>query len=266
MCPIYTKDLIYSQVYNYSLGKGYNYEPTESDILLLDISNNTEYIWTNTFGPMAASPPSSTISPSSTSSHSATTSSVIIGSIVGSIIFGFLLAVICFLLYKWNKNKQTRKNMIPNPGNEEVNNNRENLNLIKSTDRNYNQGAENISPNLLSINEQEKLKIHENVNETNHEPIYNNHGQQEAISMANNEGTTLQKSINETNNEPIYNHGQEAVSITNDERTTLQNIDDDVLQKLIKTLSQEAKLRQESLQNNGQASTSNIARNNNSNK
>ena len=152
-----------------------------------------------------------------------------IGSIVGSLIVGFLLAIICFLLYKWNKkNKQTGKNVIPTPGNEEVNNNHD---LIKSSNRNYNQGQEKFSSNLLPINEQEILKIHENANETNHEPI--------------------------------YNRGQEAVSMTNNERTTLQNIDDGVLQQLIQSLSQEARLRQETLQNNGQASTSNIVRNNN---
>lgn len=157
-------------------------------------------------------------SSSSMSSHSViTTPSVIVGSIIGSLIFGFLLAVICFLLYKWNKNKQNRDNVIPTPGKEEESNNHEILNLVKPARRNYNQGQEKFSPNLLSINEQEILKKHEDANEVNHEPI--------------------------------YNHGQEAV---NNEKATLQNIDDDVLQQLIQTLSQESRLRQETLQNNVQ--------------
>ena len=68
------------------------------------------------------------------------------------------------------------------------------------------------------------------------------------------------ENVNGANNEPIYNHGQEAVSTANNERSTLQNIDDGVLQQLVQALSQEVSLRQ---QNNGQASNSNIARNNN---
>ena len=39
------------------IGLGYN-QSVESDILLLDISNNENYIWTTTYEPITPSPPS----------------------------------------------------------------------------------------------------------------------------------------------------------------------------------------------------------------
>ena len=135
---------------NFLIGYGYS-QSNESDILLLDISNNNEYKWTNIFEPPltpSSSTPSSTLPPSPQISHSSQITSIIVGSTIGSLIFGFLLAVVCFLLYKWNKNKQERKNVIPTPGREEGNN-----------DRNiHGQGREKIPSNLLSINKQEILK------------------------------------------------------------------------------------------------------------
>ena len=147
-----------------------------------------------------------------------------VGSIIGSIAFVFLLAGICFLLYRRKNNRQKRENVISTPGNDTTN----------------------------------ELKIPENVYGTNNEPIVN-HGQ-EAISMANNEPIYNhgQEAISMANNEPIYNHGQHgqgAISMANNERSTLQNIDDGVLQQLVQALNQEVRLRQ--------ASNSNIARNNN---
>ncbi len=76
---------------------------TDSDILLLDISNNDEYIWTNVFDP---TPPTSKPSMLSTISK---TSSIIIGAVVGS----FILLSFGIFLYKWNKNKKYRKSLIP---------------------------------------------------------------------------------------------------------------------------------------------------------
>jgi len=63
---------------------------------------------------------------------------------------------------------------------------------------------------------------------------------------------------------PIYNHGREAIPIANNnEKLSLQNIDEGLLQHLVQTVRQEVtqNLRQET-QNNGQASNSNIIRNN----
>src|SRR6266487_3672961 len=103
---------------------GYN-QVFESDILLLDISNNDGYIWATNFdSPMilpSSSPiPSSTISVKSTSSPHTSITSVtqaaqpgnssnnerMIGAIVGSLFGGSLLASGGFLLYIIrNKNK-----------------------------------------------------------------------------------------------------------------------------------------------------------------
>jgi H+/gluconate symporter-like permease len=105
------------------LGNNYN-QSIESDILLLDISNNDEYVWTDNF-----TPPST----SSTQANNLYNKSIIIVVVMGSSIGGFSLAVICFILYKWNKNKQKRKEVIPASGNEEGNRyNHENLVMSKT--------------------------------------------------------------------------------------------------------------------------------------
>ena len=89
--------------------------------MLLDISNNEEYIWTSNFVPNIALPSTSQSSSSSSSpSPSDPTTSppivnipnkpLLIGSIIGSLIGGISLTVICFLLYKWNKNKRKPPN------------------------------------------------------------------------------------------------------------------------------------------------------------
>ncbi|RIA96731.1 hypothetical protein C1645_814914 [Glomus cerebriforme] len=110
-----------------SFGYGYDAK-AQSDILLLDISNNDEYIWTYNFVPSPSSPssPSSTsqsVTQSSTLTSSPTNSPTLpqptqsnkslpmIGAILGSLFGGILFSFGCFFLYKWNKNKQ--KDVIP---------------------------------------------------------------------------------------------------------------------------------------------------------
>ena len=99
------------------IGKGYD-QSTESDILLLDISNNDEYIWTNDFD---LSPPSSTPMNQTNSTYSPTPTSTstqqpddnkpaLIGAIVGSLLGGALLSLGGLLLYKWNKKRQISDN------------------------------------------------------------------------------------------------------------------------------------------------------------
>ncbi|EXX70430.1 uncharacterized protein OCT59_011273 [Rhizophagus irregularis] len=108
-----------------SFGRG---PSLESDILLLDISNNDEYIWTNEFDSSSlptspAPPPSSDTTskpkvpssePPSTSSSSgvvppsSSSRTVMIGAIVGSLFGGAALSFIGFFLYKWNKNRNAR--------------------------------------------------------------------------------------------------------------------------------------------------------------
>ncbi|RGB39851.1 hypothetical protein C1646_811717 [Rhizophagus diaphanus] len=111
-----------------SFGRGYN-PSLESDILLLDISNNDEYIWTNEFDSSslptspAPSPTSDTTSKSKDSSSETSSPSpspspppdvvpssrtVMIGAIVGSLFGGAALSFIGFFLYKWNKNRNAR--------------------------------------------------------------------------------------------------------------------------------------------------------------
>jgi hypothetical protein len=98
------------------IGSGYD-QSVESDILLLDISNNDEYVWTNDFIPSPSStPPTSTQSPSPTlngnNSPNPSNLGAIVGGVVGSLFGIVLLSFGCFFLYKRNKNKQKRKNTL----------------------------------------------------------------------------------------------------------------------------------------------------------
>src|SRR5688500_3386006 len=87
--------------------------PVGSDILLLDISNNEEYVWTTLFQPSVSNnkTPSSPLSPSSslplpssdTSDKSSNNTPAMIGAIIGSLFGGSLLSFGGFFLYKWNK-------------------------------------------------------------------------------------------------------------------------------------------------------------------
>ena len=179
--------------------------------------------------------------------------STIIGAVIGSSIGGFSFAVICFLLYKWNKNKQKQKNAVPTPGSEEGNRyNHENLTISKNV---YNPGQqEKILSNLSPINKQP-----ENENRSNHEPIDNNfynHGQE--ITQSNLLPINMQSNHEPIDDNVYYNHGQEIISTSNNGKSSLQNIDDDILQQLknemLQTLRQEIMQNLEQ-QNNGQASS-----------
>ena len=106
---------------------------TEDDVLLLDISNNDEYIWTTNFVLQPASPSSvpssSSLVPSSSVSTSPVTvtvqpnTGVIVGAVIGSVFGGILLTIGSFLFYKRYKNNR-EQNMIaiPTPGNSNYSN------------------------------------------------------------------------------------------------------------------------------------------------
>ncbi|RIA81237.1 hypothetical protein C1645_865206 [Glomus cerebriforme] len=108
-----------------SFGEGYDVL-TESDILLLDISNKVEYAWTNNFD-LSSSTTSKvpSVKPTTTQQPSDALSKnkllIIVAAILGSLIGCILLIVRCFFLYKWNKNKQIQRNIIPTPGERDYN-------------------------------------------------------------------------------------------------------------------------------------------------
>uniref|UniRef100_U9U665 Uncharacterized protein n=1 Tax=Rhizophagus irregularis (strain DAOM 181602 / DAOM 197198 / MUCL 43194) TaxID=747089 RepID=U9U665_RHIID len=124
-----------------SFGRGYD-KTVESDILLLDISNNYEYIWTTTFDQkMPSSPPSPSSSssslpslspspsPSSLSSPS-NNSGKIAGAVVGSLLSG-------------NKNKQKQKTIYENENDNDHSQEEKELSTIRDI-RNYEQEINNI--------------------------------------------------------------------------------------------------------------------------
>jgi len=99
---------------NNLLGYGYN-QSIESDILLLDISNNDEYIWTENFVP----PVKNTENEEHNVSRSGwSNKQIIIVSIVVSIVGVIILVVGGLLLRKCNKNKQSQKKVTPSSGDE----------------------------------------------------------------------------------------------------------------------------------------------------
>ncbi|CAB4444258.1 unnamed protein product [Rhizophagus irregularis] len=160
-----------------TFGEGYD-RFTESDILLLDISNVDEYKWTYEFYPPPP-PQSSTNSgkvPTSTSPSTISPSIIVqsqsassmTGAIIGSLIGGATLSSVGFLLYRWNKNRQKSDN----------NNNQEEKNTY-----NHRREIEQIQNEFI----------------TNHEPIStpdsiinncSNHGQ-ESIPIVDDNRLTL---------------------------------------------------------------------------
>ncbi|RIA87836.1 hypothetical protein C1645_739813 [Glomus cerebriforme] len=116
---IYHKANVIGKYMVISFGLGYD-NSTESDILLLDISNNEEYIWTTSFVPTVPNnmPPSSSSSSSPSSSLSPTNNiPVIAGATVGSLFGIILLSFGSFFLYKRNK-KSKQKDILRIQGNE----------------------------------------------------------------------------------------------------------------------------------------------------
>uniref|UniRef100_A0A1D1YE72 Kelch domain-containing protein 3 n=1 Tax=Anthurium amnicola TaxID=1678845 RepID=A0A1D1YE72_9ARAE len=83
-----------------TFGIGYS-DSNESDVLLLDISNNDEYKWTTNFGSSPSSSPSSPLP--LRKSHKVAT--IISACVIGAMIF----IVGIFYLHKWNKNRKVRK-------------------------------------------------------------------------------------------------------------------------------------------------------------
>ena len=78
--------------------------------MLLDISNNDEYMWTNTFDISSSETPTTPQKPNYTS--------IIIGAVAGTLVGGALLSFGGLYLYRWNKSRQKQKQMLLIPGNE----------------------------------------------------------------------------------------------------------------------------------------------------
>ncbi|CAG8506496.1 17417_t:CDS:2 [Funneliformis caledonium] len=93
-----------------SFGKDYD-QTIDNDVLLLDISNNDNYVWTNSFDTQLPNPLSLKGKPSSTTNKSI----LISASVVSIIIFGFLVLTGVFL-YKSHKKKQNRAKILRVPG------------------------------------------------------------------------------------------------------------------------------------------------------
>ena len=103
---------------------GINYD-IDDDILLLDISNNEEYTWTNDFDPRpptpeATMPPTSKI-PSS-SKDNKDNKPIIIGAVVGSLFGVIVLSLGALLIYKRVQYQRANQNTttIQTPGNGET--------------------------------------------------------------------------------------------------------------------------------------------------
>ncbi|CAG8649740.1 14088_t:CDS:2 [Funneliformis caledonium] len=120
-----------------SFGFGYD-RNIDNDILLLDISNDEEYMWTNIFDPNEVKPTPPTESPKV--SPTTTPIPVIIGVSIGTCVVIISLLIGGFYLYKWHKNKTENSRAIPTPGSE--GNNNFNHEAFKITTRNsvYNHG------------------------------------------------------------------------------------------------------------------------------
>ncbi|CAB4414095.1 unnamed protein product [Rhizophagus irregularis] len=198
-----------------TFGLGYD-RTVESDILLLDISNNEEYVWTTSFDPSVpkSSPPSS----SSQTSNNSSNNSKIVGAIVGSLLSGIFLSVGGFFLYKWNKKRQSQNNI----------NSYNNYGQEKKipTESDYEQAINN---------EQNTIQINDNA--TNYEPTNDHHGQEiilnsneSMIIPANDHHEQTHKNEFTTNHELIVPTSTLVNNNYNDERLSLQAFKDEMLQ------------------------------------
>ncbi|GBB96545.1 hypothetical protein RclHR1_02780008 [Rhizophagus clarus] len=221
-----------------SFGVGYN-KSVESDILLLDISNNEEYIWSTTFDPSVPSSPSS---PSSSSlSSDSPSSNNIVGAIVGSLFGGIFLLSGILLIYKRKKNNQNQKT------NDENNNDGQEEKEIPIERDVYDyenaiNNNENIIVQIPNDNHgQEIILTPENENTTNHEPMIvpvNDYHGQEVMQTPKNENTT--------NHEPIIPasavvNEQEVISTPNNDGFSLQTFRDEMLKVVKQEIGQNLK-------------------------
>ncbi|GET01590.1 hypothetical protein GLOIN_2v1780026 [Rhizophagus clarus] len=144
-----------------SFGSFFSISGDESDILLLDISNVNEYVWTNDFKPSPSSlvttsgsvpmkPPPS-LSPISGAQQQPENISNITGGVIGFLVGGASLSLIGIFLYKWNKNRNK---------NETISYNNNQANNIQTGRKDYYPGQELPPP-----------VINKNINESNY---YNN--------------------------------------------------------------------------------------------
>ncbi|CAB4395025.1 unnamed protein product [Rhizophagus irregularis] len=99
-----------------TFGYGYTRE-SENDILLLDISNNDEYVWTTKFEPQSLISTPQLPTPQSLSHSNINITGIAIGTLIG-IICGIALTIGSFFLYKQYKN---RSEVMPTPGDEITN-------------------------------------------------------------------------------------------------------------------------------------------------
>ncbi|CAG8704973.1 1660_t:CDS:2, partial [Funneliformis caledonium] len=98
----------------------FGYDPKiDNDILLLDISNNKEYIWTNIFDPIVKS----NVSTNDSATKITLSKSAIIGIAIGSLVGGILLLFGGTYVYQWNKYRMETQAAIPTPGTEGNNGN-----------------------------------------------------------------------------------------------------------------------------------------------
>ncbi|CAG8718008.1 8711_t:CDS:2 [Rhizophagus irregularis] len=236
---------------------GYEYDKTvESDILLLDISNNEEYIWT-----------------------SINTTGAVLGTLLG----GILLSVGSFLIYKWNKNKREQSTIHGNENYNDYGQEEKELPIIRDIHNyeqviNNNNGQEIIqiprnenTTTIIPANDhhgQEIILTPENENTTNHEPTIipaNDHHEnttnhEPTIIPANDHGQAIMQTPENENNVNITNHeptisAPAVVSNYNDERLSLQAFKDEMLQAVKQEINQNLRneilkvVRQENCQN-----------------
>jgi hypothetical protein len=110
---------------------------------MLDISNNNEYVWTNSFDP----------SMPDTSTSKSSKTPIIVGVVLGSL-FGILLLLLGgFFLYRRNRKKQDQKDIMQIPGSNNnyptvpIHNHGQETVPDPAPDKNYNPGQEAITYN-----------------------------------------------------------------------------------------------------------------------
>jgi hypothetical protein len=92
----------------------------ENDVLLLDISDSSNYVWTNDFNPNAVIPPQSSLPTDSSSTqynNNKNNTPVIVGTVIGVVVVICITSLSIFYIIK--RRKKIYETAIPTPSNSE---------------------------------------------------------------------------------------------------------------------------------------------------
>ncbi|CAI2189089.1 18809_t:CDS:2, partial [Funneliformis geosporum] len=182
---------------------GFSYDKNvDKDILLLNISNNEEYMWTNYFDPNVPTTVASKVTTNSSTTATPTNVSsgisipIIVGATVAILLDAIFLLLGGFYFYKWKKNKKENICAIPTSGHAgdiDFNKEASTFPIMRSVNNSRKERISAIPANNAYYYEQKPLPIPENIYGYGQQtvPIHENNNSI-AISSGNNQRSSEQ--------------------------------------------------------------------------